>query len=113
VDASVTRRTHPLHLQNHQKDTNQTNSDDFLAHMQKTIRLATMYARGCFCHILCSGSHSNRAVLLFGWGSGVNMTNENLNLKDEMEDPESDLSKSALDGGVGQDSEQFSVSIHL
>jgi hypothetical protein len=85
-----------------------------------------MYARGCFCHrskcideaqcttcILCSGSHSNRAVLLFGWGSGVNMTNENLNLKDEMEDPESDLSKSALDGGVGQDSEQFSVSIHL
>jgi hypothetical protein len=41
------------------------------------------------------------------------MTNENLNLKDEMEDPESDLSKSALDGGVGQDSEQFSVSIHL
>ncbi len=43
--------------------------------------------------------------------SGMNMTNENW--KDEMEDPESDLSKSALDGGVGQDSEQFSVSIHL
>jgi hypothetical protein len=39
------------------------------------------------------------------------MTNENL--KDEMKDPQSDTSKSALNGGDGQDSEQFSVSIHL
>ena len=43
--------------------------------------------------------------------SGMNMTNENW--KDEMEDPESDLSKSALVGRDEQDSEQFSVSIYL
>ena len=32
-----------------------------------------------------------------------------MRIKDEMEDPKSDLSNSALDSGVGQDSEQFSV----